>query len=78
MHFMMSLIAFHKHDTGNWIYATIHVRNHIEANRLPDVWIIFQEKLFPTCIVTKIQFALSCLWKEVQEMRKHMKNTIKM
>ena len=25
-------------------YVTIHARNHIEINALPDVWNIFQEK----------------------------------
>ena len=26
------------------MYVTIHVRKYIEANALPDVWNIFQEK----------------------------------
>ena len=29
---------------ANWIYVTIHAKNDIEANALPDVWNIFQEK----------------------------------
>ena len=33
---------------------------------------IFQEKIFPSCIVTWIQLPLLCLWKEVQGIGKHM------
>ena len=44
MCFLISLTLFHKHDTANWIYAIIHARNHIEANELPDMSNIFQEK----------------------------------
>ena len=40
----MSWTLFHKHDTAKWIYAIIHVRNHIEANALQVVWNKFQEK----------------------------------
>ena len=46
MCFLMTWTSFHKHDTANWIYVTIHARNHIKAsNALPDVWNICQEKL---------------------------------
>ena len=31
-------------EQSGYMYATIHVRNHIEANAWPDVWNIFQEK----------------------------------
>ena len=71
----MPWTSFHKHDTANWFYVTIHVIKHIEAIALSDVWNIFQEKLkkkFPICLVTEIQFAVSCLWKEVQDIRTHM------
>ena len=39
-------------DTANWIYVTINARNPIEANALPDVWNIFQEKTISSCKVT--------------------------
>ena len=42
----MSWTSFHKHDTANWIYVTIHAKNHIESNALPHVWHIFQEEIF--------------------------------
>ena len=52
---LMSRTSFHKHDTGNCIYVTIHVRKHIRANSLSDVWNIFQETLknqIPPNIIT--------------------------
>ena len=49
--FLMFCTSFHKHDTSNLVYTTIHVRNHIGANALPDVWNIFQEgEQNPTCM----------------------------
>ena len=36
---------FHKQDTANWFYVTIHMIKHIEANALSDKRNIFQEKL---------------------------------
>ena len=54
---------------------TIHARNYIEANALPDVWNICKIQLFPTCKVTWIYLAPSCLCLEVQDIRKHAKST---
>ena len=54
------------------MYVTNYVPTHIEANQLPDVWNILQEKQYPTCVVAWIKLAVSCLWKEVQDIRKHM------
>ena len=34
---LMSWASFHKHDIAIGIYVTIHARNHIKANALPDV-----------------------------------------
>ena len=39
--------------------------------------IYFKKKTFSTCILAWIQLALSCLWKEVQDIRKHMQKSIK-
>ena len=77
MCFLMSWTSFHKHDRTNWMYVTMHVGNyfsftifHTSGNALSSIW-------FLIWIVACIYLAVSCLWNEVQHIRKHMQKSTK-
>ena len=77
MCFLMSWTSFHKHDRANWIYVTMHEEFFFSWNIFHTFCNALASMRFLAWIVTYIQLAVSCLWNEAQDIRRHKQKSTK-